>query len=118
MIGSSRWGATRTARGHPTPYNVSTWYIGNEISQQARSPDYPASTKTDPPPTGEEYADLANVWLSSVVALATVVGPEVDCDEIRWGWGGAEALIQDGVDLIKPAGVTGVATSNPGVPRA
>lgn len=27
----TKWGAVRTARGYPEPYNVRIWYIGNEI---------------------------------------------------------------------------------------
>ena len=28
---STIWGALRAARGHPEPYNVKIWYLGNEI---------------------------------------------------------------------------------------
>ena len=32
---STTWGALRASRGHPKPYNVRYFYLGNEIAQQA-----------------------------------------------------------------------------------
>ena len=35
---STPWGSLRASRGSPEPYNVSTWYLGNEIGWQVRIP--------------------------------------------------------------------------------
>jgi alpha-L-arabinofuranosidase len=55
---STHWGGVRASRGHPEPYNVSFWYLGNEISQQARWPNYPADHNQMGPPSAAEYAAM------------------------------------------------------------
>ena len=55
---STPYGALRAARGHPEPYNVTYWYLGNEISQQKRYPSYPRVVNGDPPPHTEEYKQM------------------------------------------------------------
>eukprot|EP01047_Picozoa_sp_COSAG01_P051667 COSAG01_NODE_5356_length_4313_cov_1.986711_4_plen_98_part_00 len=59
---SSPYGRLRAARGHPEPYNVRYFYLGNEISQQQRYPSYPANiTKIRPPSVGEYKQMLLNI---------------------------------------------------------
>jgi alpha-N-arabinofuranosidase len=53
---STPMGKLRASRGYEEPYNVKYWYLGNEISQQARFPDFPNSTHRDGPPKPAEYA--------------------------------------------------------------
>jgi hypothetical protein len=71
---STPMGKLRASRGYEEPYNVKYWYLGNEISQQARLitlyshcthtvltlqarfPDFPNSTHRDGPPKPAEYA--------------------------------------------------------------
>eukprot|EP00040_Diaphanoeca_grandis_P035344 m.222056 g.222056 ORF g.222056 m.222056 type:complete len:1073 (+) comp33360_c0_seq3:76-3294(+) len=55
---STTWGKIRAQRGHPDPYNVSYFYLGNEISQQARYPDYPQNTTILGPPSSSEYQQM------------------------------------------------------------
>ena len=55
---NTTWGARRAARGHAEPYNVRYWYLGNEISIQARYPNYPASQSAVPPPNASEHAGM------------------------------------------------------------
>ena len=52
---STPMGRLRAANGHPAPYGVKYWYLGNEITLQARFPNFPNSTHRDKPPTAEEY---------------------------------------------------------------
>eukprot|EP00937_MAST-01D_sp_MAST-1D-sp2_P002767 g2767.t1 len=68
---TTKFGALRAARGHPAPYNVQYWYLGNEISQQARYPAYPANQTTVPPPGADEYAAM----LTRVVAGMEAASP-------------------------------------------
>lgn len=42
---STVWGAVRASRGHPEPYNVKIWYMGNEIAWQGM---YRTSEQTPP----------------------------------------------------------------------
>lgn len=56
---SSPLGALRAARGHAEPYNVSLWYLGNEIAWQARFPDYPSQpANSTGGASGGEYAGM------------------------------------------------------------
>ena len=52
------YGALRAARGHPAPYNVTYWYLGNEMSHEARQPNYPDNTTLIRPPGTEEYKQM------------------------------------------------------------
>ena len=61
----SRWGALRAARGRVEPYNVTYWYLGNEISQQARYTNYPNDVRGIGPPSVAKYKQM----------LLNVVGP-------------------------------------------
>eukprot|EP01045_Picozoa_sp_COSAG04_P023968 COSAG04_NODE_2928_length_3376_cov_1.582240_2_plen_668_part_01 len=67
---STPFGALRAKRlGHEEPYNVSVWYLGNEIFQ-ARCPRYPA----DPACTGgisaDEYAVMAPKFVRAMKAAS------------------------------------------------
>merc|ERR1711933_638093 len=55
---TTHWGRVRAARGHPKPYNVKYWYLGNEISQQVRYPWYPANMTKLPPAHAGEYTNM------------------------------------------------------------
>ena len=55
---TSPYGKIRAARGHPEPYNVTYFYLGNEIAQQQRYPTYPQNTTQVPPPSVEEYKQM------------------------------------------------------------
>jgi alpha-L-arabinofuranosidase len=59
-------GQLRAARGHREPYNVKYWYLGNEISQQARYPNFPNSTRHDGPPSPADYAQIAARLVSTL----------------------------------------------------
>jgi alpha-L-arabinofuranosidase len=67
---STPYGALRAARGHPQPYNVSYWYLGNEISQQARYPDYPNEPSGMPPPGVAEYRQMLLAIVPSMLAAS------------------------------------------------
>jgi alpha-N-arabinofuranosidase len=63
------WAALRAARGHPAPYGVKIFYMGNEIGWQARFPDYPAQPANKAPPaTGAEYAAMLGALVPALRA--------------------------------------------------
>ena len=68
----STWGKIRADRGHPAPYNVTYFYLGNEISQQARCPQYPQDIKCIRPPSTKEYQKM----------LLNVVSPMLEASPI------------------------------------
>lgn len=53
---STTWGALRAERGHPEPYKISYWYLGNEIGRQLRYPNYPNELTQTHAPNTTEYA--------------------------------------------------------------
>ena len=73
---TTKWGALRASRlGHPAPHNVRYWYLGNEISQQARYPAYPANQTNLPPPDAAEYAAMLARMIG---AMEAAVAPSAD----------------------------------------
>ena len=106
---STIWGALRAARGHPEPYNVKIWYLGNEIGwhvpfawvpqrcgferhtlssacnicRQARFPNYPNSTASTGAASGAEYAKILEALIPPLLAVdpsLTLIAVEVDPD--------------------------------------
>jgi hypothetical protein len=72
--GTTTWGKVRASRGHPAPYNVSLFYLGNEINMQARYADYPAQpANVSGPPSPQEYAAM----LAGLVPALLAVDPTV-----------------------------------------
>jgi len=65
----TKGGALRAARGHPAPYNVRYWYLGNEMSQQARYQDYPVDVRPTRPPTAAEYAAMLAPLAAAMLAV-------------------------------------------------
>jgi len=63
------WAALRAARGHPEPYNVKMWYLGNEIAWQLRFPDYPASLNQSGGMTGVEYQRALESLIPALLAV-------------------------------------------------
>lgn len=88
---TTKMGALRASRGHPEPYAVKYWYLGNEINIQARFRGYPATTNSTGPPTGPEYAAM----LSEVARAMLAVDPSVRLLTVEGGaawdraWGAA-----------------------------
>ena len=68
---STPYGALRAARGHPEPYNVTYWYLGNEIAQQARQPDYPDNSTLIRPPGVAEYKQMLVNVVNPMLAAST-----------------------------------------------
>eukprot|EP00658_Telonema_sp_P-2_P002651 TRINITY_DN10993_c0_g1_i1.p1 TRINITY_DN10993_c0_g1~~TRINITY_DN10993_c0_g1_i1.p1 ORF type:complete len:516 (+),score=85.57 TRINITY_DN10993_c0_g1_i1:310-1857(+) len=65
---STLWGAVRASRGYQEPFNVGIWYLGNEIANQRRFPNYPAENRYDLSPTSSEYAAMLAVLIPAMVA--------------------------------------------------
>ena len=63
-------GAMRAARGRVAPYNVTYWYLGNEISQQSRYPAYPANLSGSPPPDATEYRAMLKRLVPKLLAAS------------------------------------------------
>eukprot|EP00656_Telonema_subtile_P044033 TRINITY_DN5032_c0_g1_i2.p1 TRINITY_DN5032_c0_g1~~TRINITY_DN5032_c0_g1_i2.p1 ORF type:complete len:508 (-),score=95.63 TRINITY_DN5032_c0_g1_i2:172-1596(-) len=70
----TKWGAVRASRGHIAPYNVKIWYLGNEIANQHRFPNYPAENKFDLSPTAPQYAAM----LSSIIPALLAKDPQLE----------------------------------------
>ena len=67
---SSPMGALRAARGQPAPYNVSLWYLGNEIAWQARYPDYPSQpSNSSRGASGAEYAGMVQRLTAALLGV-------------------------------------------------
>ncbi len=77
---STPWGGVRSQRGHPEPYNVRMWYLGNEISSQTRWPNYPSdSTNVTGPISVSEYTAALESLIPAVRAVdASIVLIVVD----------------------------------------
>lgn len=87
---SSPFGALRAARGHPAPYDVKIWYLGNEISSQQRWPNYPDDpANVTSAMSGSEYAAALAVLVPSLLAVdpsltLLVVDGGADFDSPAW----------------------------------
>jgi hypothetical protein len=103
-------GALRAARGHPEPYDVRDWYIGNEISIQARFPDFPNTTRRDGPPSKEEYAAI----VAKVVAAVRAVdgGEAVEFLAVDGGAAWDELWLDAAAKSGAPTGKGGVRASS------
>jgi len=55
---STPYGKIRAQRGHPEPYNVQYFYLGNEIAFQARYPNYPNVIEGVNAPSVAEYKQM------------------------------------------------------------
>lgn len=67
---STRFGALRASRlGHEQPYNVSVWYLGNEIFQ-ARCPAYPSNPSCTGGIGADEYAEMAQKFVRAMKAAS------------------------------------------------
>ena len=66
---STKYGALRAHRGHADPYNVSYFYLGNEL-WQVRCPHYPANETCYPGPNKTEYADIVRRLVSEMRAAS------------------------------------------------
>lgn len=78
---STPWGSVRASRGFPEPYNVSVWYLGNEIAWQNRYPDYPSNPNGQGPPTAAEYAAM----LDTLVPTLRAVDPTIKLSMVEAG---------------------------------
>lgn len=78
---SSVWGGVRAARGFPDPFNVSVWYLGNEINIQSRYADYPEDVNGVGPPSAAEYAAM----LAELVPALRAVDPSVRLSVVEGG---------------------------------
>ena len=90
---NSTWGRVRAARGHPEPYNVTYFYLGNEMSIQHRFPDYPHSNHMLRPPNPRTYQQMLRNLLEPILLasphplrLFTVSGSR------KWNYAWAEAI--------------------------
>lgn len=63
------WGALRASRGFPMPYNVSVWYLGNEIAGQSRYANYPAVVTAVGPPSAAEYVAMLQQLVPAMLAV-------------------------------------------------
>lgn len=82
-VESTPMGALRAARrGTPEPYNVSLFYIGNEIAWQARFPDYPNQPRNSTGGcSGGEYAGI----VGKVVEALHSVDPSIRFSAVDGG---------------------------------
>jgi hypothetical protein len=80
---SSPFGALRAARrGTGEPYNVTLWYIGNEINAQARFPDYPSQPAArEGGCSGAEYAAI----VAKIVGALHAVDPTIAFSAVDGG---------------------------------
>ena len=67
---STDGGRLRASRGHPAPYGVRYWYLGNEMSQQRRFPEYPKTRASMPPPTADAYAAMLGALVPRLLAAS------------------------------------------------
>jgi hypothetical protein len=87
------YGALRAKRGHPEPYNVTYWYLGNEIAQQARQPNYPNNSTLIRPPGIQEYKTmLTNVVAPMLKASSTELRLLTVSGSVQWNAAWAEAV--------------------------
>ena len=88
---STRWGGLREQRareqGLPAtspPLRVPIWYLGNEISSQARWPNYPEEPNNmEGPPSAASYADM----LRALVPAFLAVDPSLQLSAVEGGEG-------------------------------
>ncbi len=87
------YGALRAKNGHPKPYNVTYWYLGNEIAQQARQPNYPNNSTLIRPPGVQEYKKmLTNIVPPMLKASGTKLRLLTVSGSVQWNAAWAEAV--------------------------
>lgn len=64
----TKMGALRASRGHPEPFDVQLWTLGNELNLQVRYHNYPNDTSHVSKPSGAEYASIASKAARAVAA--------------------------------------------------
>ena len=111
---TTQFGSLRAARngGDTAPYNVSVFYLGNEMNMQQRYADYPAVTSAVPPPSAAEYATMAAAMAAAVLA----VDPNVQLVAVEGGsgWDAAWAASPAASAISATSFHGGYATSGPG----
>ena len=86
---STQWGGLRVQRAREqgltvAPASVPIWYLGNEISSQARWPNYPEEPNNkEGPPSAASYADM----LRALVPAFLAVDPSVHLSAVEGGEG-------------------------------
>lgn len=76
------WAALRAARGHPEPYGVKLFYLGNEIAWQARYRNYPQNTSSTGPMSGSDYAAALELLIPALRAVdPSLILLAVDADD-------------------------------------
>lgn len=91
---STVWGALRASSGFSEPYNVSVWYLGNEINMQGRYADYPSNVDGVGPPSAAEYASMLAVLVPAMLAVDPTVKLSVVEGGGAWdaAWAGDAAV--------------------------
>jgi len=90
---TSPYGKLRAARGHPEPYNVRYFYLGNEIAQQARYPTYPQNISIIRPPSVQEYKQmLLNIVAPMLKASPAPIRLLTVSGSVAWNKAWADAV--------------------------
>lgn len=90
---TTTFGKMRALRGHPEPYNVTYWYLGNEINLQRRYPDYPQKLTSFSPTNAIEYKTMLQLIIPAMMAAAPM-GPKLNFfavdgpDDFTRAWAG------------------------------